>query len=93
MIRSAPSLVWRSLDCLALSDDAETHEAAQTIAEVLWDDLEFEREFLMVARDTYDSIPAARSVTNLPLQPSGVSLVPMAWSVVLLSERVTTRFA
>ena len=55
--------------CLALSDDAETHEAAQTFAEVLWDDLNFEREFLMVARDTYDSVPAARSVTNLPLQP------------------------
>ena len=54
-------------NCLALSGDAETTAAAQTIAEVLWDDLDFEREFRMVARDIYDSIPAARSLTDLPL--------------------------
>ncbi len=54
--------------CLAASGDAETDEIAQTFAEVLWDDLHFEREYLMVARDTYDSIPKARSVTDLPLE-------------------------
>ena len=54
-------------NCLALSGDAETTAAAQTIAEVLWDDLDFEREFRMVARDIYDSIPAARSLIDLPL--------------------------
>ena len=53
--------------CLALSDDAETANAALTFSEVLWNDLNFEREFRMVARDTYDSIPPARSVTDLPL--------------------------
>ena len=54
-------------DCLALSDDPETATAARTIAEVLWNDLDFEREFRMIARDTYDSIPPARSVTDLPM--------------------------
>ena len=54
-------------NCLALSGDAETTAAAQTIAEVLWDDLDFEREFRMVARDIYDSIPPARSLTDLPV--------------------------
>ena len=54
-------------DCLALSGDAETVAIAKTIAEVLWDDLDFEREFRMVARDTYESVPLARSLTDLPL--------------------------
>lgn len=55
-------------DCLALTADEKTAAAAKTIAEVLWSDLEFEREFRMVARDTYESIPAARSPTDLPLE-------------------------
>ena len=54
-------------DCLALSGEAETAAIAKTIAEVLWDDLDFEREFRMVARDTYESVPPARSLTDLPL--------------------------
>ena len=54
-------------DCLALTNDPETESAAQTIAEVLWADLEFEREFRMLARDTYTTIPQARSLTNIPL--------------------------
>ena len=53
-------------DCLALTRDAETVEAAKTIATVLWADLEFEREFRMVARDTYDTIPPARALTDIP---------------------------
>lgn len=32
-------------------------EAARTLAQVLWNDLEFEREFYMIPRDTYASIP------------------------------------
>ena len=40
--------------------------AAKTIAQVLWDDLDFEREFYMIPRDTYGAIPAARSVTDVP---------------------------
>ena len=54
-------------DCLALTRDDQTAAAAQTIAEVLWNDLEFEREFRMLARDTYGTIPPARSLDGLPL--------------------------
>ena len=53
-------------DCLTLSADEATAEAARTIAQVLWDDLEFEREFRMIARDIYRTIPVARSLVDLP---------------------------
>ncbi len=53
-------------DLVALSSDQETQEAARTIAQVLWDDLNYEREFYMIPRDTYRSIPAARSVADVP---------------------------
>ena len=53
-------------DFLALSGDAETRAAAQTIAQVLWDDLNFEREFYLIPRDTYGAIPVARSVSDVP---------------------------
>lgn len=53
-------------DFIALTTDAETVEAAKTIGQVLWDDLNFEREFDMIPRDTYASIPAARSLTSVP---------------------------
>ena len=54
-------------DCLALTNDPETVDAASTIAQVLFDDLDFEREFRMLARDIYRTIPRARSLTDLPL--------------------------
>ena len=38
-------------DFVALSPEAA--EVAKTIGEVLWDDLNFEREFYMIPRDTY----------------------------------------
>jgi TolB protein len=41
--------------------------AAKTIGQTLWDDLAFEREFDMIPRDTYASIPAARSLNDVPL--------------------------
>jgi TolB protein len=53
-------------DFIAVSGDAESRAAAKTIGEVLWADLDFEREFYMIPRDTYGSIPAARSVTDVP---------------------------
>ncbi len=53
-------------DLLALSSDRETQEAARTIAQVLWDDLQFEREFYMIPRDTYKSIPPAGSLDTVP---------------------------
>ena len=53
-------------DLLALSTDRETQDAAKTIGEVLWDDVNFEREFSMIPRDTYKSIPAAGSIDAVP---------------------------
>ncbi len=53
-------------DFIALSSDAETVAAAKTLAQVLWDDLAFEREFDMIPRDTYASIPAAKTIDAVP---------------------------
>jgi TolB protein len=54
-------------DFIALTNDAETVAAAKTIGQVLWDDLNFEREFYLIPRDTYKSIPPATSVDQVPL--------------------------
>jgi TolB protein len=54
-------------DFIALTNDAETAAAAKTIAQVLWDDLNFEREFYLISRDTYRTIPPATSIDNVPL--------------------------
>src|SRR5688572_13945338 len=43
-------------DFLPLTPDKETADAARLIAQVLWDDLSFEREFDMIPRDTYRTI-------------------------------------
>jgi TolB protein len=51
-------------DFVALTPDAA--EAARAIGQVLWDDLNFEREFYMIPRDTYNTVPAARSVDQVP---------------------------
>lgn len=53
-------------DLLALSNDKETQDAARVIGQVLWDDLNFEREFYMIPRDTYKSIPVAPTIDNVP---------------------------
>lgn len=53
-------------DCLPLTPDETTQAASRTIAQVLWDDLDFEREFRMIPRDVYRTIPAARSFVDLP---------------------------
>lgn len=49
---------------VAASPDAA--EAAKTISQVLWDDLNFEREFYLIPRDTYSTIPAARTASQVP---------------------------
>lgn len=54
-------------DFVALSGDAETQNAAKVIGEVLWNDLDFEREFYMIPRNTYSAIPPVRSIENVPL--------------------------
>jgi TolB protein len=53
-------------DFLSLSNDKETQDAARTIGEVLWNDLDYEREFYMIPRDTYRSIPPAASIGAPP---------------------------
>ena len=54
-------------DFIALTNDAETVAAAKTIGQVLWDDLNFEREFYLIPRDTYRTIPPATSIDQVPL--------------------------
>jgi TolB protein len=51
-------------DFLAASPEAA--EVASTISQVLWDDLAFEREFDLIPRDIYKTIPAARSPEQVP---------------------------
>ena len=53
-------------DFIAATPDAETKAIATTIGEVLWNDLKFEREFYMIPRDTYQSIPPAPSLEAIP---------------------------
>ncbi len=51
-------------DFVALTPDAA--EIARSIGQVLWDDLSFEREFYMIPRDTYTTVPVARSPDQVP---------------------------
>jgi TolB protein len=53
-------------DFVALTPDAA--EIAKTIGQVLWNDLNFEREFYMIPRDTYATIPAVRSADQVPFE-------------------------
>ena len=61
---SAPRLAVPEF--IPLSGDAETLATAKTISQVLWDDLNFEREFAFIPRDVYSSIPKATSFTDVP---------------------------
>jgi TolB protein len=51
-------------DFVALTPDAA--DAAKLLGQILWDDLNFERELYMIPRDTYGSIPAARTEGEVP---------------------------
>lgn len=51
-------------DFVAQTSDAA--EAGRTIGQVLWDDLNFEREFYMIPRDTYATVPVARTADQVP---------------------------
>jgi TolB protein len=61
---SAPRLAVPEF--IALSTDAETVATAKTISQVLWDDLNFEREFAFIPRDVYSSIPKTTSFNDIP---------------------------
>jgi TolB protein len=51
-------------DFIALTPNAA--QIAQMLGQVLWDDLNFEREFDMIPRDVYKSVPVARSAEQVP---------------------------
>jgi TolB protein len=51
-------------DFVALTPEAA--EAARTIGQVLFDDLNFEREFYLIPRDTYATVPTARTADGVP---------------------------
>ena len=53
-------------DFRPLSADPETAAAAKTLGEVLWADLAYEREFDLIPRDTYRTIPAPQTPTDVP---------------------------
>lgn len=53
-------------DFLVAGGDKEGADLAKLLAQVLYDDLTFEGEFDLIPRDTYASIPAARSVSDAP---------------------------
>src|SRR5215216_3945686 len=51
-------------DFIALSPEAT--DIAKALGQVLWDDLNYEREFYMIPRDTAATIPQARSAEQVP---------------------------
>ena len=46
--------------------DPEAADVAGPIGHVLWDDLAFEREFYLIPRDTYATVPTARTPSQIP---------------------------
>jgi TolB protein len=54
---------------VALSQDAETVAAAKTIGDVLYDDIEYEREFYLIKKDVLASAGRVTSLDNLNLAP------------------------
>jgi TolB protein len=55
-------------DFIAPAGDAELSEAAKVIADVLWADLEFEREYSMIDRKLSAHIPVAPTPADLPAE-------------------------
>jgi TolB protein len=51
---------------IAVTKDPETAAIARTITQVLFDDLTFEREFALLPRDVYASVPPATSFADVP---------------------------
>ena len=63
---AVPDFIALSSVARSGAPDTETADAARTIARVLWDDLNFEREFALIPRDVYKTIPAATSMLDVP---------------------------
>ena len=51
---------------IPLSIDADTVAAARLVSNVLWDDLNFEREFAFIPRDVLSTVPAPKSLDDVP---------------------------
>ena len=54
-------------DFIAPGGNAATASAAKLMGQVLWDDLNFEREFYLISRDTYKTISQPSSFDQVPL--------------------------
>jgi len=52
---------------IPLSSDAETVAAAKTIGDVLIDDIAYEREYYLIAKDAVATVPKPTSVDNVPM--------------------------
>lgn len=52
---------------IPLSSDAETVAAAKTITDVLHDDINYEREYYLIPKDTVASVPKPSSIDNVPM--------------------------
>lgn len=52
---------------IAVSPDAETVAAAKTIGDVLYDDINYEREYYMIAKDAIATVPKPASIDQVPL--------------------------
>ena len=52
---------------IPLSQDAETVAAAKTIGDVLYDDINYEREYYMIGKDAIATIPRSSSIDEVPL--------------------------
>jgi len=52
---------------IPLSPDAETVAAAKTIGEVLFDDIDYEHEYYMIAKDAIATVPKPASLDQIPL--------------------------
>ena len=63
---AVPDFIALPSDAQSSEPDPETVEIARTISQVLFDDLDFEREFYLIPRDTYRTIPEATSFTDVP---------------------------
>jgi TolB protein len=50
-----------------LSQDAESVAAAKTIGDVLYDDINYEREYYLIAKDAIATVPKAASIDEVPL--------------------------
>ncbi len=54
-------------DFIPVTSDPETVKAAKTIAQVLFDDIAYEKEFYMIPRDVMKTVPTPPSADAVPL--------------------------